>query len=57
MSHEAGLGRARSKETNNQSAGRTGSKVPTKKGPAVGSARGNPTKGGGVTQGTRGKFK
>jgi hypothetical protein len=54
---ESGLSRARSGEKSNQSGGKSGSKVPTKSGPAVGSAKGNPIKGGGVTQATRGKFK
>jgi hypothetical protein len=57
MSHESGLSRVSSKETTNQKAGRSGSKNPIKKGPAVGHTSGNPTKGGGITQGTRGKFK
>jgi len=57
MSHEAGLGRARGKETSNYSQGRSGSKVPMKSGPATGKAKGNPIRGGGVTEATRGKFK
>lgn len=56
MSHEAGLSRARSKETSNQSGGKSGAKVPMKSGPAVGRAKGNPIKGGGVTKPTRGKL-
>ena len=57
MSHEAGISRARSKEKNNYNQGKSGAKVPIKKGPAVGNASGNATKGGGITQATRGKFK
>jgi len=45
------------KEKSNQPQGRSGSATPTRKGPATGRAKGNPTKGGGVTQATRGKFK
>ena len=57
MSHEAGISRARSKEKNNYNQGKSGAKVPIKKGPAVGNTSGNTIKGGGVTQATRGKFK
>lgn len=54
---ESGLARARSKESNNYSQGKSGSKVMTKKGPAVGSASGNAMKGGAITSPTRGKLK
>ena len=54
---EPGLGRARSKEKNNQSGGRSGSKVMTKSGPAVGRAKGNAMKGGAITRATRGKLR
>ena len=57
MSHESGLSRARSKETSNYKQGRSGAKVPIKKGPAVGNASGNPMKGGAITKPTRGKLK
>ena len=57
MSHEAGISRARSKEKNNYNQGKSGSKVITKKGPAVGNTSGNTIKGGGITEATRGKFK
>lgn len=57
MSHESGLGRARSKEKSNYSQGKSGSKVPMKSGPAVGHASGNTIKGGGITKPTRGKLK
>ena len=57
MSHEAGISRARSKEKNNYNQGKSGSKVKTLKGPAVGSTSGNQIKGGGITEPTRGKFK
>jgi len=43
------------RETNNHKQGKTGSKVKTVNGPANGHASGNPTKGGGVMQPTRGK--
>ena len=43
------------KEKNNHPQGRTGSKVKTVSGPAVGHASSNPTKKGGVMQPTRGK--
>jgi len=42
-------------EKNNQPGGRSGSKVKTTSGPAVGHAKSNPTKGGGIMQGTKGK--
>lgn len=57
MSHEAGLNRARSKETNQHSQGRSGGKVPMKSGPAVGNTSGNKIKGGGITKPTRGKLR
>ena len=57
MSHEAGLARARSKETNNYNQGKSGSKVQMKSGPAVGNASGNAIKGGGITERTKGKLK
>lgn len=42
-------GKARYREINNYPQGRTGSKVMTKKGPAVGNTKNpNPTKGGGI---------
>lgn len=44
-------------EKNNYPQGRSGSKVKIINGPAVGSTSGNPTKGGGVMQKTRGKRK
>lgn len=55
--HESGLGRARGKETNNHKQGRSGTKVMTKSGPAVGNAKGNAMKGGGITKPTRGKLR
>ena len=54
---ESGLARARSKESSNYAQGKSGAKVPIKSGPAVGSAKGNAMKGGGITQATRGKLK
>lgn len=54
---EPGLKRARGKETNNYKQGRSGSKVMTKAGPAVGNTKGNSTKGGGITKPTRGKLR
>ena len=54
---EPGLKRARSKESNNHSQGRSGSKVMTKSGPAVGNAKGNSMKGGAITKPTRGKLR
>ena len=43
------------RETNNQTGGKSGSKVKIVKGPAVGHASGNATKGGGIMQPTKGK--
>ena len=54
---ETGISRARSKEKNNYNQGKSGSKVITKSGPAVGNTSGNQIKGGGITEATRGKFK
>lgn len=53
---ESGLGRARSKEKNNYSQGKSGSKVKTISGPAVGHTKGNSMKGGAITKPTRGKL-
>lgn len=57
MSQEAGLSRARSKEKNNHAQGKSGSKVMTKSGPAVGNTKGNAMKGGAITKPTRGKLR
>jgi len=54
---ESGLGRARSKEKNNYPQGKTGAKVMTKSGPAVGNAKGNAMRGGAITKPTRGKLR
>lgn len=48
-------GKVKYNERNNHKQGRSGAKVKTKSGPAVGRASGNPTKKGGVMQPTRGK--
>ena len=50
--HEAGLGRAKSKETSNQPQGRSGSGTQKNKGP-VKSAQGNPTRSGGINRPTK----
>ena len=43
------------KETNNQKQGKSGAKVKTVSGPAVGGASGNPAKSGGIFRPTKGK--
>lgn len=49
-------GKVKYRETNNYKQGRTGGKVKTINGPAVGNTRqGNPTKKGGIFRPTKGK--
>ena len=45
------------KEQNNQKGGKSGAKVRTVSGPAVGGASGNATKSGGIFRATKGKGK
>jgi hypothetical protein len=50
----AGLARVASKETSNQSQGRSGAET-KKLGDVVGTVRHNPTHGGGINRATKGK--
>ncbi len=45
------------KEKNSFSQGKIGSETLTKDGPAVGRTKGNPIKGGGITEPTKGTLK
>lgn len=48
-------GKASCTITNNQSGGRSGSKMPIKSGPVLGGIKKNPTKGSGINRSTQGK--